>query len=135
MGMISLFRQSKIPVATIIEGMGMSAGSILFAMGTEGMRYIAPEGTLMIHDASSMTWGKVEEIKADATQMDKLNKTIYETMAENCGKPKNYFLDLIHKHSHADWYLDAEDAVKHNLANKIGVPHFIIDIEVKYSMV
>ena len=34
------------------------------------------------------------------------------------------------KKKHADWYLDAEDAKKHNLANHLRVPKLTIDIDV-----
>ena len=39
--------------------------------------------------------GKVEEIKVSAEETDRLNKKIFEMMAENCGHHKDYFLDLV----------------------------------------
>ena len=50
-----------------------------------------PDATMMIHDVSSMGWGKVEEIKADAAETERLNQKLYKMMAENCGHPPDYF--------------------------------------------
>ena len=133
MSMISNIKHSRIPVATIIEGKAMSCGAILFSFGHEGMRYIDPDATVMIHEVSSMSWGKVEEIKVSADETDRLNKKIFEMMAENCGHHKNYFLDIVHDRGHADWFLDPKECVEHNLANHIHIPEFKIDTRVSFK--
>ena len=75
----------------------------------------------------------MEEIEASAKETSRLNKKVYQMMAQNCGKRKNYFLDLIHEKGHADWFLDADEAVKHNLANHIKVPELQIKAEVNFT--
>ena len=134
MSMIADIKNSKLPVATIVQGKAMSCGAILFSFGDEGMRYMDEDSTVMIHDVSSMGWGKVEEIKADAAEADRLNKKIFHMMAQNCGKNKKYFLDLIHKKGHADWYLDSDECLEHNLANKVEVPTMNVDVSVSISL-
>lgn len=128
LSMVDTIKRSKKPVATIVLGKAMSCGAILFSCGTEGMRFIAPHATLMIHDASMMALGKTEEIKADAKEIDRLNSLAYKLMAQNCGQPESYFLDLVHERGHADWFLDAEETKKHNLANHIRIPEFKVKI-------
>ena len=96
MSMISDIKHSKIPVATMIQGKAMSCGAILFSFGTEGQRYMDSDATLMIHDVSSSGWGKIEEIKADVKEAERLNKKIFRMMAKNCGQEEDYFLDIIH---------------------------------------
>ena len=54
MSMISDIEHSRIPVATIVQGKAMSCGAILFSFGVDGMRYMDPDATVMIHDVSSM---------------------------------------------------------------------------------
>jgi ATP-dependent Clp protease protease subunit len=127
--MIDIIDQSPIPVATIGLGKMMSCGSVLLTCGEEGMRYATPSSTVMIHDVASWNQGKVEEIKANAAQTDKLNKTIFERMAVNCGHDKNYFMDQLFKKHHAEWYLTAKQAKKENVINVIGSPSFNINIE------
>jgi ATP-dependent Clp protease protease subunit len=133
MSMISDIQHSRIPVATIVQGKAMSCGAILFSFGTEGYRYMDPDATLMIHDVSSMSWGKVEEIKVSAEETDRLNKKIYHMMAENCGHHKDYFLDIVHEKGHADWFLEPDECKKHNLANHIRVPELKIETKVKFD--
>ena len=130
MSMISEIKHAEIPVATIVEGKAMSCGAILFSFGTQGYRFMDPDATVMIHDVSSMEHGKVEEIKASAEETERLNQIVYKMMARNCGKKEDYFLKLVHKRGHADWFLDAEEAKKHGLANHLRVPKFNIEIDV-----
>ena len=92
-----------------------------------------PDATLMIHDVSSMGWGKVEEIKADAEEVERLNQKIYRMMATNCSQPEEYFLDLVHEKGHADWFLDAEECRSHNMANHLRVPSLKISAEIKFK--
>jgi ATP-dependent Clp protease protease subunit len=133
MSMISNIKHSRIPVATIIEGKAMSCGAILFSFGQEGMRYVDPDATIMIHEVSSMSWGKVEEIKVSADETDRLNKKIFQMMAENCGHHKDYFLDIVHEKGHADWFLDADECLKHGLANYSHIPELIVDTRVSFK--
>ena len=133
MSMISDIKHSRIPVATIAQGKAMSCGAILFSFGADGMRYMDPEATIMIHDVSSMDRGKVEEIKASAEETERLNKKIYHMMAENCGQHKDYFLDIVHEKGHADWFLEADECKKHNLANHLHVPELKIETKVKFD--
>ena len=133
MSMISNIKHSRIPVATIVEGKAMSCGAILFSFGTEGMRYMDPDATIMIHEVSAMAWDKIEEMKASTAEADRLNKKIFEMMAENCGHHKDYFLDIVHEKGHADWFLDADECKKHNLANHLHVPEFKIEARVKFD--
>jgi len=133
MSMISDIKHSKIPVATIAQGKAMSCGAILFSFGTEGHRYMDPDATVMIHDVSSMGWGKVEEIKADAAEVERLNQRVYRMMAENCGQKEDYFLDIVHNKSHADWYLDAEECKRHKMANHLHVPELKIKATINFD--
>ena len=134
MTMISAIKASRIPVATIVEGKAMSCGALLFSFGAEGKRYMDPDATLMIHDVSSFAMGKVEDIKADAKEVDRLNKKVYEMMARNCGKPSDYFLKLVHERGHADWYLDAQEAKSHNVANELRVPTLTCKVDLNYTL-
>lgn len=134
MAMISAIKASRIPVATIVEGKAMSCGALLFSFGAEGMRYMDPDATLMIHDVSSGSFGKVEEIKTNAKEVERLNRKVYEMMARNCGKPSDYFLKLVHEKGHADWYLDGPDAKLHNIANELRVPTLTCKIELNYIL-
>ena len=132
MSMISDIKHSKIPVATIVQGKAMSCGSILASFGAEGKRYMDPDATVMIHDVSSMMEGKIEDLKADAKEADRLNKKIFRMMAENCGQEEEHFLDIIHQKGHAEWYLTAEECKRHNIVNHLHVPTLQIEVGIKF---
>jgi ATP-dependent Clp protease protease subunit len=135
MSMISAINASELPVATIVEGKAMSCGVILFSCGTPGMRYVTPEATLMIHDVSSGSHGKNEEIQASAKETARLNTKIYEILADNCNKPRGWFLKEVRKRGQADWFVTPGKAKKMGLADKIGMPRLQIDISVDINLV
>lgn len=132
--MIAEIKASKIPVATICMGKAMSCGAVLLTCGQEGMRYIDAGSTVMIHDVSSMHYGKNEELKSNAKQTDKLQKEIFGLMATNCGHPADYFLNIIHEKAHAEWYLTAQEAKKHKIVNHIKVPIFKIKLSLNITV-
>ncbi len=130
MSMIAAIKHAELPVATIVEGKAMSCGAVLFSFGTDGYRFMDPNATVMIHDVSSMDFGKVEELKAGAQEADRLNTIIYTMMAQNCGKKDDHFMKIVDKKKHADWFLDAQEAKKHNMAQHLRLPKFNIKVTV-----
>lgn len=130
LSMLSTIKNAELPIATIIQGKAMSCGAILFSFGTEGMRFIDKDATVMIHDVSSGGWGKIEELRANADEAARLNEKVFKMMAENIGKKSDYFLKKIHDKGHADWYLEPEECKKMNLANHIRVPKFNVKLSV-----
>lgn len=129
--MAAHMQRSTLPIHTIVEGKAMSAGAMLFAMGHT--RHMAENATLMLHDVSSGAFGKIEELKADIKEADRLNSLIFRMISRNCGHKDDYFLKLIFEKGHADWFLTAKDAKKHNLCTNIGVPELTVTVSVKYA--
>ena len=72
--------------------------------------------------------GKIEEMKADVKEAERLDEKIYTMMARNCGKKDDYFKKKVFNKKHADWYLDAEEAKKNGLVNHLRVPKFNIQV-------
>jgi len=133
LSMIATIKNSPVPVATICTGKAMSCGAVLMTFGAEGMRFADPSATLMIHDVSSMAWGKVEDIKVKAEETDRLNQMIHHMMAKNCGKEDSYFLKLADEHKHADWFFDSPEAKGHNIINHIRIPSFKVKVSSEIS--
>lgn len=133
LSMISEIQNCKLPVATVCESKAMSAGAILFGFGNNDLRFMSEHATIMLHDVSNFTYGKIEELKADVFQTEKLNKHIFSLLAKNCGQPPNYFLDIIHQKSHAEWFLSAKEAKKHKLCNHIRLPEISLKIDVVHK--
>ena len=110
----------------------MSCGAILFSFGSEGHRYMDPNATVMIHDVSAGAIGKIEELKANAEEANRLNEQVFKMMAQNVGKSEKYFLKRIHEKGHADWYLTPEECKKINLANYLRIP--VLNIKISVDM-
>jgi ATP-dependent Clp protease protease subunit len=130
MSMISAIQAADLPVATIVEGKAMSCGAVLLTFGEDGLRFASPDATVMIHDVSSGGWGKIEELKADVKEAERLDEKIFTMMARNCGKKDDYFKKKVFTKKHADWFMDAEEAKKHGLVNHLRVPKLNIKVEV-----
>ena len=131
MSMISAIESSDIPVATIVEGKAMSCGAVLLTFGEQGMRFADPNSTIMIHDVSSGGSGKIEELKADVKEAERLDEKLFMMMARNCGKKDDYFKKKVFTKKHADWFMDAAEAKKHGLVNHLRVPKLNIKVSVE----
>lgn len=133
LSMVAVIKSSPLPVATIVSGKAMSCGAILLSCGTEGYRFADPSATIMIHEVSVGSFGKVEEVKVDAKEAERLNQLIFKLMARNAGKDEDFFLKVVHENNHADLFLNAEDCKKFNLVNHIRIPSFKIKISSEIS--
>jgi ATP-dependent Clp protease, protease subunit len=134
MSMISDIKSAKLPIATIVESKAMSCGAVLFTFGEDGKRFMSQDATVMIHDVSSGGFGKIEELKADVKEADRLDEKIFKMMSQNCGKKDDYFKKIVHKKGHADWFIDADECKKHNICNHIRVPSFDVSIDVTMEL-
>lgn len=130
--MIGKIQSCGLPCHTFVEGKAMSCGAVLFAMGSR--RFMSPNATLMLHEVSSMSTGKTEEIKNDAKETDRLNRMVFRLMARNCGKKDDFFLKLIHSRSNTDFYLTAEQSKRLKICTDIGTPVMSVNIKVSYSI-
>ena len=131
LAMISAIKHSELPIATIVEGKAMSCGAVLLTFGEEGLRFADPDATIMIHDVSSGGYGKIEELKADVKEAERLDEKIFTMMARNCGKKDDYFKKKVFSKKHADWFMDAKEAKKHGMVNQLRVPKININIDVE----
>jgi ATP-dependent Clp protease protease subunit len=128
MAMIDIIESSDKPCATICVGKAMSCGAVLLACGEKGHRYISKNATIMIHDVSSFSEGKSEEIKSDAAETERLQKQFYKMLDTKCERKDGYFDKLVFNKGRSNLYLDAEQCVKHGLVDEIKIPKFTVEI-------
>lgn len=122
LAMIDIISTATKPVATIALGKAMSCGSILLACGSPGFRFVGGHSTVMVHDAATVSFGKIEELKADVGEAERLNIKIFNLLNEKCDKPKGYFQKIVAEKKHVNWFLEPKEVVKHGLADHIGIP-------------
>ncbi len=129
MSMIAAIESAELPVATIVQGKAMSCGAVLLSFGEQGMRFADPNATVMIHDVSSGGHGKIEELKADVKEAERLDEKIFTMMARNCGKKDDFFKKKVFNKKHADWFMDAQEAKRHGLVNHLRLPKLRIRVD------
>jgi ATP-dependent Clp protease protease subunit len=132
--MADCVRASPVPVAMIVEGKAMSCGAMLLSFGTPGLRFISPNSRVMVHEVASGTWGKVNDMRYNVAETARLNAWAFEQLDRNCGKPAGYFAGIVHEKGHADWFMNADEAISHGLAEHKRVPVFQTTIHVKHEL-
>ena len=108
----------KCDVSTIGIGMQASMGAFLLSSGTKGKRFLLPNATVMIHQPSAGTRGKVSDMEIDLKEGLRLKKLLNEILSKNTGQK----VDTIVKDSDRDNWMTAEDAKKYGLVDKILNP-------------
>ena len=102
-------------IQTIGIGVQASAAAFLLSSGTKGKRFLLPHATVMIHQPSSGTRGKVTDQEIDLNESLRVKKLLETIMAKNTGKK----IETIHNDMERDFWMTAEDSVKYGLVDKI----------------
>ena len=102
-------------IQTVGIGVQASAAAFLLSSGTKGKRFALPNATVMIHQPSSGTRGKVTDQEIDLRESLRIKKLLEEIMAQNTGqKPAR-----IHEDMERDKWLTADDAQKYGIIDAV----------------
>jgi len=105
----------KPDVSTICIGMAASMGAFLLAAGAKGKRFALPNAEIMIHQPLGGTRGQAEDIRIHAERILKMRDKINQILSERTGQP----LDKIKVDTDRDFFMEAEDAVKYGIIDKV----------------
>jgi ATP-dependent Clp protease protease subunit len=105
----------KSDIQTVGIGVQASAAAFLLSSGTKGKRYLLPHATVMIHQPSSGTRGKVTDQEIDLREALRVKKMMEEIMAKNTGQKK----EKVHLDMERDFWMTADEAVKYGLVDKV----------------
>ena len=105
----------KCDVSTICIGMAASMAAVILSSGTKGKRICLPHSEVMIHQPLGGTQGQASDILLHARHIEKTRETLNKILAENTGKD----VETITKDTDRDNFLDAKQAVKYGLVDKI----------------
>lgn len=104
------------PVYTYCIGFAASMGSILLSGGEKGHRYIFSHAEVMIHQPATGGYqASAKDIEINAKHIIKTKEITATLLAENCGQTKQKIL----KDFDRDYWMDAEEAVKYGIVDKI----------------
>lgn len=102
-------------IQTVGIGVQASAAAFLLSSGTKGKRFMLPNATVMIHQPSSGTRGKVTDQEIDLQESLRIKKLLEEIMAKNTGqKPAK-----IHEDMERDKWLTAKEAKTYGLIDDV----------------
>lgn len=105
----------KCDVSTYGMGLQASMGAFLLSSGAKGKRFLLPNATVMIHQPSAGTRGKVTDMEIDLKEGLRLKKRLTEILAKNCGKT----FDQLERDQDRDYWMSAEEAKKYGLVDEV----------------
>ena len=108
---VDTIRSIESPVNTICLGEADSCGAVLLSAGD--VRYIGSNSRTMIHEVSTMAWGKVSTL-AERVQLAKdTNDKLISILSETSGRDAAYLSEIMKK----DYFMDASESVEMGLAD------------------
>ena len=105
----------KSDVSTICLGIAASMGAFLLSSGMKGKRYILPNADVMIHQPLGGAEGQATDIKIASDRIINLRSRLNKILVKNTGKT----LKQIEHDTERDNYLNAEEAIKYGIVDKI----------------
>lgn len=108
-------RYVKADVQTVGIGVQASAAAFLLSSGTKGKRFLLPNATVMIHQPSSGTRGKVTDQEIDLRESLRIKRLLEEIMAGNTGQK----IEQIHEDMERDRWMTSQEAKKYGIVDDI----------------
>lgn len=105
----------KNDIHTVGIGVQASAAAFLLSSGAKGKRSILPNATVMIHQPSSGTRGKVTDQEIDLKESLRIKRLLESIMAKNTGQKQS----KIHEDMERDKWLNAEEAKAYGIVDQI----------------
>lgn len=115
LGLIGIIEKSKTPVHTIVTGCAISAGFMLLISGHK--RYGYEHSTSLYHQVSSLTSGKIQDMKEDIIEIERLQAKLESIILRKTkiSKEQLYKNRLRKK----DWWITAKQGIKLSVIDEI----------------
>jgi len=115
LALVSIIKNSKTPVHTYCYGKAMSMGLILFSVGHK--RFTSKYATIMQHQLSGGTIGKLNDMVEDVAQATRLQEVLDDILVEHTKISRGKLLSL--RNTKTDWYFDGAKAVELGVADEL----------------
>jgi len=102
-------------IQTVGIGVQASAAAFLLSSGAKGKRMILPNSTVMIHQPSSGTKGKVTDMEIDLKESLRIKHRLNEIMAKNTGQK----VETIKVDMERDKWMTAEQAKAYGIVDAV----------------
>jgi len=117
LSIIDTMHHIKPDIVTVCVGMAASMGSLILSQGAKGKRAILPNAEVMIHQPSGGAYGQASDIDITAKHILKTREKLNKMLAKATGQK----LAQIEKDVDRDFFMDAEEAKKYGIIDKIFV--------------
>jgi ATP-dependent Clp protease protease subunit len=124
LGLIGAMEVSETPVHVTVLGSAMSMGLFILCAGHH--RRMHAYSTLMYHQISTVTMDKLEGIKKDLAECDRLEKMCEDILTKKTKLTLKELED--HKKTKGEWYINAETAAKYGMVDEIIAGSLSADI-------
>lgn len=115
LAIIDTMNHVKNDVATVCVGIAASMGAVILSAGKKGKRFILSNAEVMIHQPLGGAEGQASDIAITAEHILKTRERLNKILAENTGQP----LDKIAKDADRDFFMDANEAKKYGIIDKV----------------
>ncbi len=105
----------KPAISTICVGLAASGAAVLLASGERGKRFTLPNSEIMIHQVLGAAEGQATEIEISARHILRIKEKLNRLLAGETGQT----VDKIARDTDRDFYMDAEEAKKYGIVDKI----------------
>jgi len=102
-------------IQTVGIGVQASAAAFLLSSGTKGKRSILQHSTVMMHQPSSGTRGKVTDQEIDLREALRIKKLLEEIMAKNTGQKTA----KVHEDLERDKWLTSDEAKTYGIVDQV----------------
>lgn len=113
--LIDTIEASDTPVATFCSGYCMSAASLIFLAGH--YRYMYKHSSMMFHQMSVGTWGKINDFRLEQSHFDAMHKDIIKYIKRHTKLDKKFFKRF--DKNKEDVYLTAKKCLKYGVCDCI----------------
>ncbi len=115
LSLVDLIRNNTTPIHTYCFGSAMSMGLWIFLSAKK--RIMGRNATLLYHEISGFVWDKLEAIKQDLKELERLQKMYDSIIIENSNILQDKLND--YKHIKSEWYIPAQEALKLGLCHEV----------------
>ena len=105
--------RNKIPIYTVVDGKSASASTFINIAGTR--RFMKKNSFMLIHELSSITWGKFSDQADHMKNMEMFMNKIKDAYVENTNLKRDQLDEIL---SHDIW-LDSDKALEYGLVDEI----------------
>jgi ATP-dependent Clp protease protease subunit len=115
LSIIDTMHHIKPDIVTVCVGMAASMGSLILSQGAKGKRAILPNAEVMIHQPSGGAYGQASDIDITARHILKTREKLNKMLASATGQK----FSQIEKDVDRDFFMDADEAKKYGIVDKI----------------